>query len=43
MAACALVKSKGGPVPGFREINNKPENWANNLDNALRSSRDQFN
>ena len=27
LAASALVKSKGGPVPGFRQISEKPENW----------------
>ena len=36
LAASALVKSKGGPVPGFRTMDNKPEHWVDNLESALR-------
>ena len=39
LAAAALVKSKGGPVPGFRQINNKPENWVSNLDIAMKGAQ----
>lgn len=35
LAASALVKAKGGPVPNFREMDNYPENWVSNLDVAL--------
>ena len=38
LAAAALVKSKGGPVPGFRTMNNRPESWVANLDNALKGA-----
>jgi len=39
LAAAALVKSKGGPVPGFRQINNNPENWVSNIDVALKGAQ----
>ena len=35
LAACALVKAKGGPVPGYRELENYPENWTSNLEIAI--------
>ena len=35
MSACALVKAKGGAVPGFRDLENHPENWVSNLDVAI--------
>ena len=37
LAACALVKSKGGPVPGYRALDGAdPARWTENLDGALR-------
>ena len=36
LAAATLVKSKGGPVPGFRTMSNRPEAWVANLEGALR-------
>ena len=35
LAACALVKAKGGPVPGFRDLENYPQNWTSNLEVAI--------
>ena len=35
LGAAALVKAKGGPVPGYRDLNNYPENWVSNLELAL--------
>ena len=35
LAAAALVKAKGGPVPGYRDLDNYPEHWVSNLDLAL--------
>ena len=30
-----MVKAKGGPVPGYRDLDTHPENWISNLDVAL--------
>ena len=35
LSACALVKAKGGPVPGFRDLENYPQNWTSNLEIAI--------
>ena len=35
IAACTLVKAKGGPVPGFRDLENYPQNWTSNLEIAV--------
>ena len=35
LAACSLVKAKGGPVPGYRDLDNHPESWISNLEVAL--------
>ena len=32
IAVCSLVRSLGGPVPGFKELSRDPENWESNLD-----------
>ena len=29
-----MVKAKGGPVPGYRDLDTHPENWISNLDVA---------
>lgn len=39
LAAANLIKSKGGPMPGFSKINSYPENWVSNLDTALRGGK----
>ena len=35
LAACSLVKAKGGPVPGYRDLENHPQHWVSNLEVAL--------
>jgi hypothetical protein len=32
IAVCNLVKSLGGPVPGFKNLTRNPEDWEKNLD-----------
>ena len=37
MAAAALVKSKGGPVPGYNQLSAQPQSaWVDNLEAAHR-------
>ena len=30
-----MVKAKGGPVPGYRDLDTHPDSWISNLDVAL--------
>ena len=39
LAAAALSKAKGAAVPGFREMDNRPQNWVSNLDVALTGAK----
>ncbi|XP_059081072.1 uncharacterized protein LOC131878933 [Tigriopus californicus] len=39
LAAAALVKAKGGPVPGFHDMDNHPENWVSNLEVSLKGGK----
>ena len=42
LAASALVKSKGGAIPGgARNFDTQPQNWIENLDKALRKVKHQ--
>ena len=38
LAAASLVKSKGGPVPGYKKMDNQPERWTSNLEIALKGA-----
>ena len=39
LAATSLVKAKGGPVPGYHEMDNYPEHWVSNLEVALKGGK----
>jgi len=36
IAVCNLVKSLGGPVPGFKNLTRNPEDWEKNLDLGIK-------
>lgn len=39
MAASSLAKSKGAPIPGYRDMSNRPEKWVSNLEVALNGGK----
>ncbi len=39
LSAAALVKAKGGPIPGYRDLETYPDHWVSNLDVALRGGK----
>ncbi len=39
LAASALAKVKGAPVPGFHDMSAYPQHWTNNLESALHGAK----